>query len=141
MYDKYGPRSLLAVGGCLHVIGILAASVAGNHFYALVLSQGVCKSRAALYFPNTLHYGCATWFMFRVVTDHNELGSALGASMMLYPAISSISTWFTKRRALALGLTSTGTYLTRALRSNIQTYAHNAILKLKADPLEESYSP
>lgn len=28
--------------------------------------------------------------------------------MMLYPAISSISTWFTKRRALALGLTSTG---------------------------------
>lgn len=35
-------------------------------------------------------------------------GSALGASMMLYPAISTISTWFAKRRALALGLTSTG---------------------------------
>ncbi|KAF3764668.1 putative monocarboxylate permease [Cryphonectria parasitica EP155] len=76
IYDRYGPRLLLCVGGCLHVIGILAASVGSQHFYALVLSQGLC--------------------------------SALGASMMLYPAISSISTYFTKRRALALGITSTG---------------------------------
>lgn len=27
--------------------------------------------------------------------------------MMLYPAISTVSTWFSERRALALGLTST----------------------------------
>lgn len=36
-----------------------------------------------------------------------NIGSAIGASMMLYPAISSISSWFSKKRALALGLTST----------------------------------
>ncbi|KAJ4422707.1 hypothetical protein N0V82_002604 [Gnomoniopsis sp. IMI 355080] len=76
IYDKYGPRWLLSIGGTLHVLGILAASVSEEHFYALVLSQGVC--------------------------------SAIGASMMLYPAISTVSTWFSKRRALALGLTSTG---------------------------------
>ncbi|CAN8101004.1 unnamed protein product [Discula destructiva] len=76
VYDKYGPRWLLAVGGTLHVLGILAASFAAKHFYAIVLAQGVC--------------------------------SAIGASMMLYPAISTVSTWFSKRRALALGLTSTG---------------------------------
>lgn len=28
----------------MHVTGILAASVAGDRFYALVLAQGVCKS-------------------------------------------------------------------------------------------------
>lgn len=44
IYDKYGSKWLLAVGGTLHVIGILAASVASEHFYALALSQGVCKS-------------------------------------------------------------------------------------------------
>lgn len=39
--------------------------------------------------------------------ENVRVGSAIGASMMLYPAISTVSTWFSKRRALALGLTST----------------------------------
>lgn len=43
LYDRYGPRVLLAVGASLHVIGVLAASFAGDRFYALVLSQGVCE--------------------------------------------------------------------------------------------------
>lgn len=43
MYDRYGAKWLLGIGGTLHVLGILAASVASDHFYALALSQGVCK--------------------------------------------------------------------------------------------------
>lgn len=87
------------------MLGILAASVAEEHFYALVLSQGVCKSSvidSRLAFQQ-LYLAVRA----NVLTRDADEGSAIGASMMLYPSISAISTWFSKRRALALGLTST----------------------------------
>lgn len=42
MYDNHGPKFLLAAGGALHVFGLLMASLASEHFYAIVLSQGIC---------------------------------------------------------------------------------------------------
>lgn len=85
----------------MHVLGILAASISGEHFYALVLSQGVCKSRPLT--SSKVVVQLHTTNLSRMT----NIGSAIGASMMLYPAISTVSTWFSKRRALALGLTST----------------------------------
>ncbi|KAF8250049.1 MFS general substrate transporter [Wilcoxina mikolae CBS 423.85] len=37
--------------------------------------------------------------------------SAVGASMIFYPAVGSVSTWFYKRRAFALGITASGSSL------------------------------
>lgn len=101
IYDKYGSRYLLSVGAALHVGGLVAASFAEKQFYLLILFQGVCEF----------------WCLFtdydmisRTFTDNDNTHavSAIGASMMLYPAIGAVSTWFSKRRALALGITSTG---------------------------------
>lgn len=39
------------------------------------------------------------------------LTSALGASMIFYPAMSAVVTWFFKKRALALGVTASGSGL------------------------------
>lgn len=36
------------------------------------------------------------------------LCSALGASMIFYPSMSAVTTWFFKKRALALGITASG---------------------------------
>lgn len=43
VYDNHGPKFLLAAGGTLHVLGLLMASLASEHFYAIVLSQGICE--------------------------------------------------------------------------------------------------
>jgi MFS family permease len=37
--------------------------------------------------------------------------SALGASMIFYPSMSAVTTWFFRRRALALGITASGSSL------------------------------
>jgi MFS family permease len=37
--------------------------------------------------------------------------SSLGASALFYPAVNSVATWFSKRRALALGVVASGSSL------------------------------
>ena len=43
LFDKYGPRPLIIIGTCFHVIGLMMASLATT-YYQFLLSQGVCSA-------------------------------------------------------------------------------------------------
>ena len=78
IFDDYGPRHLLFVGGFLHVFGLMMASIS-NKYYQFLLSQAIC--------------------------------SAIGASMIFYPAFTCVSTWFLRKRGAALGMVAAGSSL------------------------------
>ena len=78
IFDDYGPRYLLSVGGFLHVFGLMMASIS-KKYYQFLLSQAIC--------------------------------SAIGASMIFYPAFTCVSTWFLKKRGAALGMVAAGSSL------------------------------
>lgn len=42
VYDRTGPRYLILIGTFLHVFGLMMASIS-NHYYAFLLSQGICS--------------------------------------------------------------------------------------------------
>ncbi|KAF4472878.1 hypothetical protein FALBO_225 [Fusarium albosuccineum] len=78
IYDKYGPRWLLAVGTFFHVFGLMMASLS-TKYYQIILSQGIC--------------------------------SPIGICCLFTPAVACVTTWFQKRRGLAMGLVSAGSSL------------------------------
>lgn len=78
IFDDYGPRYLLSVGGFLHVFGLMMASIS-KKYYQFLLSQAIC--------------------------------SAIGASMIFYPAFTCVSTWFLRKRGAALGMVAAGSSL------------------------------
>lgn len=78
LFDSYGPRPLLLVGGFLHVFGIMMLSLS-SEYYQFFLAQSVC--------------------------------SACGASAVAFASLNAVSTWFIKRRALALGIIVSGSSL------------------------------
>jgi len=42
IYDKFGPRWLLAFGTFMHVFGLMMASLS-TKYYQIILSQGICS--------------------------------------------------------------------------------------------------
>ncbi|KAJ4203189.1 hypothetical protein NW767_005300 [Fusarium falciforme] len=78
IYDKYGPRWLMAFGTFMHVFGLMMASLS-TKYYQIILSQGIC--------------------------------SPIGICCLFTPAVACVSTWFQKRRGLAMGLVSGGSSL------------------------------
>ena len=42
IYDKYGPRWLMAFGTFMHVFGLMMASLS-TKYYQIILSQGICS--------------------------------------------------------------------------------------------------
>ncbi|RSM08783.1 hypothetical protein CEP52_004515 [Fusarium oligoseptatum] len=78
IYDKYGPRWLMAFGTFMHVFGLMMASLS-TKYYQIVLSQGIC--------------------------------SPIGICCLFTPAVACVTTWFQKRRGLAMGLVSGGSSL------------------------------
>lgn len=77
-FDNFGPRWLLLGGTCMHVFGLMMASIS-TEYYQFFLSQGVC--------------------------------SAIGASMLFGPGMTCVTTWFFKKRGMAMGLTAAGSSL------------------------------
>ena len=45
-FDSYGPRYILILGTCLHVFGVMMASLATD-YYQIMLSQGICSAAGA----------------------------------------------------------------------------------------------
>jgi MFS family permease len=43
LFDMYGPRWLIIGGSCLHVFGLMMASIS-TEYYQVLLSQGVCSA-------------------------------------------------------------------------------------------------
>jgi MFS family permease len=78
VFDRWGPRHILAIGSFLHVFGLMMASIS-TEYYQFMLSQGVC--------------------------------SAIGASLIFTPAVTCVSTWFFKKRGMAIGLAAAGSSL------------------------------
>ncbi|KAI8713904.1 MFS domain-containing protein [Fusarium sp. LHS14.1] len=78
IYDKYGPRWLMAFGTFMHVFGLMMASLS-TKYYQIILSQGIC--------------------------------SPIGICCLFTPAVACVTTWFQKRRGLAMGLVSGGSSL------------------------------
>ncbi|KAK8206904.1 hypothetical protein M8818_004739 [Zalaria obscura] len=67
---------LITVGAFLQIFGVMMMSLAEQHYYALLLSQGVC-------------FG-------------------IGAGLVFTPTMTLISTYFSSRRATAIGIVATG---------------------------------
>lgn len=45
-FDCYGPRYILLTGTCLHVFGVMMASLA-SEYYQIMLAQGICSAAGA----------------------------------------------------------------------------------------------
>ena len=96
LFDRYGPRPLIIVGTVFHVVGLMMASLATT-YYQFILSQGVCSAvgLAFLYSPGTpLSTLPVTYFHTDRIT--------------WYEVLACISTWFSQRRGLAMGIMVTG---------------------------------
>lgn len=96
MYDNYGPRYLLIVGTFLHVFGLMMCSIS-TEYYQFLLSQGTNSGQ------NVKHTTLSN-----IITG---VCSPIGASLVFYPAMSSTTTWFFKKRAFALGIMAAGSSL------------------------------
>lgn len=103
LYDNFGPKYLLIVGTCLHVFGLMMASLS-TEYYQFLLSQGVC--------------------------------SPIGASMLFFPAMTTLISWFLRRRALAFGVMTAGGSLGGVVFPVSLLLPHCRIQKLRLTSLQ-----
>lgn len=94
IFDRYGPRLLLAIGSFMHVFGLMMASIS-TKYYQILLSQGVCSAiGVAAVFLSAI--GCVSgWFERRRGLAFGALatGSSLGGvifPLMLTRLIASV---------------------------------------------------
>ncbi|MCJ1424431.1 hypothetical protein MMC29_002319 [Sticta canariensis] len=123
LYDRNGPRNLLMAGTILHVFGLMMASL---RYFSKTTSTTTHSSCCLKYFellsnnPSTaqpttnsscLKVGGKTLFQASLIYPRLGICSPIGASMIFYPAMSAVGTWFHKNRALALGVMASGSSL------------------------------
>ena len=99
--DNYGVRWLLFGGSIAHVFGLMSMVTLANQFSVSVSSFGLtcCDTVTSL---------STKYYQFILAQG---IVSSLGASAIFYSAMSSVPTWFFKKRATAFGIMASGSSL------------------------------
>ena len=82
LFDNYGPRLPIFIGGLLHVFGLMMASLS-TKYYQIMLSQSICSAlgASALFTAATSPVG--SWFLkrralaFGIVASGSSLGGVI----------------------------------------------------------------
>ena len=86
LYDRYGPRWLLAIGTFLNVFGLMMSSIS-DRYYQFLLSQGLCTGigAAMLFFPAV---SCVmTYFNAKRATALGIATSGAGVGGVILPLV------------------------------------------------------
>lgn len=98
IYDSYGPRWLLLSGSVLEVFALMMTSLSSEYYQCVDPYQNGIEVLLTVY--TALRFVLA-----------QGVASSIGASMIFYPAMSTITTWFFKKRAFAFGIIAGGSSL------------------------------
>jgi MFS family permease len=86
LFDNYGPRWLLYVGGFAHVFGLMMASIS-TQYYQIFLSQAICSASGA----SCIYYAClgslASWFREKRATAFGIAASGASVGGVIFPVM------------------------------------------------------
>ncbi|CAI7606950.1 MFS general substrate transporter [Penicillium manginii] len=86
VFDHYGPRWLLVVGGFAHVFGLMMTSIS-KEYYQIFLSQAVCSAIGA----SAIYYAClgslASWFRAKRATAFGIAASGASIGGVVFPVM------------------------------------------------------
>ena len=84
LFDNFGPRYLLLGGTCLHVFGLMMASLS-SQYYQFILSQGVCSPIGAsmVFFPAMT--SCISWFLKRRALAFGVIAAGASLGGVIFP--------------------------------------------------------
>ncbi|KAJ3494711.1 hypothetical protein NLG97_g3908 [Lecanicillium saksenae] len=86
LYDRLGPRPLLIVGGCLHVIGLMMLSISRTYFHILVW-QGVCSAIGVSSIVQPALHVIPGWFRHRRGAAFGLLATGGSMGGIVFPII------------------------------------------------------
>ncbi|KAJ5392475.1 MFS general substrate transporter [Penicillium cosmopolitanum] len=86
VFDHYGPRWLLLVGGFAHVFGLIMTSIS-KEYYQIFLSQAICSAIGA----SAIYYAClgslASWFRAKRATAFGIAASGASIGGVIFPVM------------------------------------------------------
>ncbi|KAJ5778373.1 MFS general substrate transporter [Penicillium odoratum] len=86
VFDHYGPRWLLLVGGFAHVFGLMMTSIS-KEYYQIFLSQAVCSAlgASAIYYASL--GSLASWFRRKSATAFGLAASGASIGGVIFPVM------------------------------------------------------
>ncbi|KAJ5539059.1 MFS general substrate transporter [Penicillium frequentans] len=86
VFDSYGPRWLIYIGGFAHVFGLMMVSISKN-YYQIFLSQAICSGLGA----SAIYYACigslASWFQAKRATAFGLAASGGSVGGVIFPVM------------------------------------------------------
>ncbi|KAJ5885781.1 MFS general substrate transporter [Penicillium tannophilum] len=86
VFDSYGPRWLIYIGGFAHVFGLMMVSVSKT-YYQIFLSQAICSGLGA----SAIYYACigslASWFQAKRATAFGLAASGGSVGGVIFPVM------------------------------------------------------
>ena len=86
VFDSYGPRWLLYIGGFAHVFGLMMVSIS-KEYYQVFLSQAICSALGA----SAIYYAClgslASWFQAKRATAFGLAASGASVGGVIFPVM------------------------------------------------------
>ncbi|KAJ5137067.1 MFS general substrate transporter [Penicillium atrosanguineum] len=86
VFDHYGPRWLLYIGGFCHVFGLMMASISTD-YYQIFLSQAICSAigASAIYYASL--GSLASWFQAKRATAFGLAASGASVGGVIFPVM------------------------------------------------------
>ena len=109
LFDKFGPRWLMIVGSAVYVVAVMVTSIS-TEYYQYLLAQGVLFGTAAglLYVCGHFSFVFQASPIFFYFFSFSILAWLKRTAHRFYPSLASVSTYFTKYKATAIGLAAAG---------------------------------
>lgn len=86
VFDSYGPRWLLYIGGFAQVFGLMMVSIS-KEYYQIFLSQAICSALGA----SAIYYAClgslASWFQAKRATAFGLAASGASVGGVIFPVM------------------------------------------------------
>ncbi|KAH0258947.1 monocarboxylate permease-like protein, partial [Aureobasidium melanogenum] len=83
-FDSYGPRYILLTGTCLHVFGVMMASLAKD-YYQIMLSQGICSAAGASMCFYPAMSVMPTWFFKKRAAAFGIMAAGSSTGGVIFP--------------------------------------------------------